>query len=513
MPVKKLNIPIPNLGLVVDRPAEFVDARAISNCQNIAIKSNLISQKQGSVALGASLAERIMGMEELESGINTYLVRVGLTKVEVLNKAVPSWSSIANSALSGTQDQPVDFAFPVLAGVKTMVFTNNNDNIRKFNGTGNDADLGGSPPKSKYVLDFGGYLLLAHVIDGGGTTRFARVQWSDSGDPENWSTGNSGSVDLLEDSLEITGINRFGDFVCVHKERSISLGQLVDTSEVFRFSRKETGSGTIANGSIQNLPDGTQIFLARDGLRLFNGVSTALIPSPIIDELRDSMNPEYVHLSTSVIVKDLDEYWVGIAIGSQTLPETIYKYNYRTGQVYKDPFTDMTAMALMKRTDAESWDSDSDSWDSDTTRWDSVTELALHRQVVYANEDGETFLRSTSANDGGSAIDSIWDTKDFTVDDVAQGFNLGQLVRWKSIDLWAVGNAVTLYYSTDSGTSWVVIGTATLSSVYPGDEDPNISYFDVMSSKIRFRLRNSTLGESWTMKKFALEFNVRERRK
>ena len=453
-----------------------------------------------------------MGMEELEAGINTWMVRVGLTKAEVLNKSAETWASIANTALNGTADQPVDFAFPVLSAVRTMVYTNNNDNIRKFNGTGTDADLGGSPPKCKYVLDFGGYLLLAHIIDSG-TTFPTRVQWSDSGDPENWSTGNSGSQELLEDSLEITGLNRFGDFVCVHKERSISLGQLVDTSEIFRFSRKETGVGTIANGSIQNLPDGTQIFLARDGLRLFNGITTVLIPSPVIDELRDSVNPEYAHMSTSVLVKDLDEYWIAIAIGSQTKPETIYKYNYRTRQVYKDPYTDLTAMALMKRTDAESWDSDSDSWDSDTTRWDSVTELALHRQVVFGNEDGETFLRDTSSNDGSTAIDSIFDTKDFTVDDVQPGFNLGQMVRWKGIDLWAIGNGVTLYYSTDSGTTWNLIGTASLTSVYPTDDAPNIKYFDVLSSKVRFRLRNNTLSQSWSLKKYALEFNVRERRK
>jgi hypothetical protein len=512
MPQTKLNVPLPNLGLVVDRPGEYVDPRAVTNCQNMAVKSNEISQRNGSEAVGTSLGEQIMGMSELESGIYTYFVRVGLTKTQVLDKDNETWSNIHHTTLSGSADFPISFAFPLISAVKHMVYTNYNDNIRKYNGTGNDADLGGSPPKAKYLLDFGTYLVLAHVIDGG-TTYPSRVQWSDTGDPENWSTGSAGSKNLLEDSLEITGLNRFGEFICVHKESAIYLGQLVDTSEKFRFSRKETGVGTIANGSIQNLPDGTQIFLARDGLRLFNGITTSLIPSPIIDELRDSMSPQYVHKAVSVLVRDLDEYWVGIPIGSQTLPETIYKYNYRTGQVYKDPYTNLSTMSLMKRVSDEAWDDDSDSWDSDISTWDDVEELALHRQVMFGDISGNTMLRTTATNDGSTAIDSIWDTKDFTIDDVSKGFNLGQLVRWLGIDIWAKGNSVTLYYSTDSGVTWTKVRKASLDSSYPSDDDPEIFYFDVLSSKIRFRFRNSSASESWTMKKYSLEFVPRERRK
>lgn len=508
---RRISIPLPTGGLVVDKPAEYIDNRSISNCQNIEISRSLVRKRQGATALGASMGERILGQLDLEQGISTFFVRVGLTKVQTINKTTLVWSDIAHAALTATADSEVSFALPLLSSLRVLVFSNGVDPIRKYTGSGNDAVLGGSPPVCKYLIDFKGYLVLANITDT--TNFFTRVQWSDSGDPETWTGGNSGSVNLLEDSLEITGISRFGDFLAVHKESAIYLGQLVTTSEVFRFTRKETGAGAIAAGSIQNLPDGTQIFLARDGLRLFNGVSSSLIPSSIIDELRDSVNPQWVKRATSVLVKDLDEYWCAIPIGSQEEPETVYKYNYRTGQCYKDIRTGLMSLALYRRVDQDAWDDDSDSWDSDVTRWDSVIDLALHRSVVFGDDSGVSTLRATSSNDVSTAIDSIWDTKDFTIADIDESKDIGNMIRWKGLDVWAKGSGVTVYYSTDSGNTWNIVSTIGLDSDYPGDDSPDIVYFDVLSSKIRFRFRNSTAGESWTLKQYVISYSVREARK
>lgn len=511
--MRQISVPIPSGGIVVDKPAEYIDIRSVSNSQNTEVTRSIVRSRIGSEDLGDSLGERILGQAELESGINTYFVRVGLTKAQVLNKSTLVWSDIDNVALNGTSDAEVSFAFPLISAARYLVYTNGVDNIRKYSGTGNDADLGGTPPKCKYLIDFKGYLVLAHVIDGG-TTYFARVQWSDAGDPEQWNpvTSNAGSQDLLDDSTGITGISRFGDYLSVHKESSIYLGQLVNTSDVFNFTKREA-AGTIANGSIQNLPDGTQIYLARDGFRIFNGVTSSLIPSPIIEELRDSINPEWAQRSTSVLVKDLDEYWCGVPIGSQEEPETVYKYNYRTGEVYKDLRTGLMSMALYKKIGDDSWDSDTDTWDSDATQWDSVTDLALHKQVAFGFEDGLTTLRSSVNNDSGDAIDSIWDTKDFTIYDIDENLDLGNMIRFKGMQVWAKGTSVTIYYSTDSGTTWTLIGTVALGSDYPTDDDTDPLYFDVLSSKIRFRFRNNSVDNSWSLKQYSFSYSVRERRR
>jgi hypothetical protein len=509
--VLKKQVITPVRGIDISKPGDLIDALSASNAQNVQVKNGVIQKRIGTVSIGSSLGGRILGMGELEVGINRYLVRIGLTTAQVLDRSGPTWSNI-KTGLTGTVDDQIYFAYPNIGGSKVMVYVNGVDRPRKYDGS-TEAALGGTPPVARFAAYFGGYMVLAYIIDGGDTF-FARVQWSDTGDPETWTPAgdnNAGSIDLADDesNSEITGIHPFGDFLSVHKEGSIYLGQVVTTSEVFRFSRKET-VGAVSNGSIQNLPGGYQCFLSRDGIRLFNGVSSDLIGSSINEELRDSMNPQQLKRATSILVQDIDEYWVGIPIGSDTEPQTVYKFNYKTGDVYKDSRNGLMVMALSRITDQESWDSDSESWDSDTTRWDSILDSELHKAVMFGDDDGVVTQRSNINNDNGTAIDAYWDSKDFTILDLDTSFPIGTMIRSTRMEVWAKGSGVTAYYSTDEGTTWTTIGTLTLSSSYPTDASPLFLYFDVISTRIRFRFRNNTAGQSFTLKQFWVNMSPRE---
>lgn len=511
MATRKINIPLPSSGLVVDRPAEFVDERAASNIQNMEINRSVIRKRIGSSSVGSSLAERVMRYFELQVGNETRLVRVGLTKVQVLNKSTGIWSSVASSALTGTQEDTISYAFPLLSGAKIAVFSNGIDAIRKLSITGNDAALGGSPPKAKFVRAFGPYLVLGLVTDGG-NTYYSRMQWCDTGDPEEWLLGNAGSVDLLEDPDDITGLGVFGNFLTVHKSNCIYVGQLVSTSDVFRFDRKATGVGTCAEATIQNLPSGEQIFLATDGLHVFNGITAPLIDSPIQDELREEMNPAYLYKAQSVFVEELDEYWVEIPMGSSTEPTTVYKYNWRTRQIYKDERTNLTAMGIFLNTQEDTWNDRTGAWNSDPTRWSSVSNLSLNPVVIFGDSSGNSVKRSANTNnDAGTAVESIWDTKDFGPQDAGES-DMDVMMRWLGLEVWAKGASMKVYYSTDGGTTWTLATTLTLSSDYPGDDAPLNVYFDVVSSRIRFRFYNYTSAESFTLKKYQIEADAREAR-
>ena len=508
----KLNIPLPSKGLVVDRPAEYVDSRSAASIQNMEVNRSIIRKRLGTSALGSSLGERVQRYFELEVGNATRLFRVGPTKVEVFNKSTLVWSSVASSALTGTAADQVSYAFPLLSAAKIAVFTNGIDNIRKCSITGNDAALGGSPPKAKYVLAFGSYLLLLYVIDGG-TTYYTRVQWCDTGAPETWTGGNSGSVDLLDDPEDITGGGTFGNFVTIHKANSIYVGQLVTTSDVFRFDRKATGVGAVSGATIQNIPSGEQIFLASDGLHLFNGITAPLIESPVQDELREEMNPAYLYKSQAIFVEELDEYWICIPTGSDTEPQTVYKYNWRSKQIYKDTRVNLTSLGVYLNTTEDTWDDRALTWDVDSSRWNSVSLLSLNPVVIVGDSSGNSAKRTSSSyNDLGVAVSGIFDTKDFTSADLEEA-DIDRMVRWKGLEVWMKGSAVTMSYSTDGGTSWTVATTLTLSSDYPTDDTPLNVYFDSVSSRIRFRFANNTAGESFTLKKYQIEAGMREARK
>src|SRR3990167_6387756 len=159
----KLNIPLPSKGLMVDRPAEYVDQRAASAINNMEVNRAIVRKRIGTSAVGSTLSERIQRYFELQVGAETRLFRVGLTKVEVLNKSTLVWSSVAHDVLTGLEANQVSYAFPLLSAAKIAVFTNGIDAIRKCSISGNDAVLGGSPPLARYVAAFGPYTVLAYV--------------------------------------------------------------------------------------------------------------------------------------------------------------------------------------------------------------------------------------------------------------------------------------------------------------------------------------------------------------
>ena len=148
----KLNIPLPSKGLTVDRPGEYIDSRSSASVQNMEINRAIIRKRFGTTSIGSSLAERIQRYFELQVGSSTRLFRIGITKVEVLNKATSVWSSVTATPLTGAADNQISYAFPLLSGTKIAVYTNGLDVIRKCSISGNDAALGGSPPKAKYVI-------------------------------------------------------------------------------------------------------------------------------------------------------------------------------------------------------------------------------------------------------------------------------------------------------------------------------------------------------------------------
>lgn len=511
----KLNVPLPSKGLVVDRPAEYVDARSAVNIKNMEYNRSIIRKRYGSSALGSSLGERVMRYFELQVGSSTRLFRVGLTKVEVLNKTTGVWSSVATTPLTGSAADIVDYAFPLLSGTKIAVFTNGIDAIRKCSLTGNDAALGGSPPKAKYLLNFGPYLLLGFITnDGSGNEFGSRVQWCDTGLPETWSGGNANSQDLIEDPEDITGMGMVsGGFCTIHKPNSIYTGQLVTTSDVIRFDLRSGIVGAVSGATISNLPTGEQIYLGSDGIRVFNGASGFLIESPVQDEIRETINPSYAFKSQGIFVKELDEYWVCIATGSDTEPRTIYKYNYRTKQIYKDDRENLCSLGIYQNIAALTWADMTLAWSAVTTRWNSVSLSSLNPTVIFGSSEGVSSKRSSVVfSDNSTAIESVFDTKDFTAEDFGVP-DIDVMMRWAGLEIWAKGDSMKVYYSVDSGSTWTLAATEDLPAAYPDDDSPINVWFDVVKSKIRFRFYNNTAGESFTLKKYQVEASAREARK
>lgn len=453
--------------------------------------------------------EIMAGRELTREGIR-YNIRIGLETVEYYQSGISDWTDITGKSLTGSTNDLVDTAVPVLSGKRILCIANGIDAIRKWTGTGNTEDLGGTPPVAKFIQEYKTYLVCAHIL--GGTDIAQRVQWCDTADPETWDSGNAGSVDLIEDGEDITGLSLFGDYVSVHKPSSIYLGSLVSSNDIFRFDRRSVGKGTIANHTIINLPTGEQIYLADDGLRLFNGVSAPLVSSTANEEIRDGLNKEYAFKSWAVLVSEEDEVWIGIPIGSETTPDTIYKYNYVTGKLYKDTRTSITAAwRAITAQSSVTWDELVGSWDEQTWRWNDAFVNASFTDIFFGDISGNAYkVDRTSKNDGSAEIEAIWSGKDY------QGDEIGQMCRWLELQLWAKGSGtLTVEYSPDRGNTWYEASGSpyTLGADFPDDDTPAVFYFDIVSSKLRPRFSISGTDTDLAIKQFKIGYKAREFRR
>ena len=500
-------------GIDTSKPAEYINSQAVRNSENFELSRDVLTKRTGTSVLGSVVAgtdlEIMHGAELTREGVK-YNVRVSPDKIQYQNSAT-TWSDITGSVggeavLTAANTDLVSMAVPLLSGKRILCVTNGINDIRKWTGTGNTAVLGGSPPKAKFIQEYKTYLVCANIA--GGTDISQRVQWSDTADPEEWSTGNSGTVDLEEDGGDITGLNLYGNYLAVHKTSSIYLGYLVNTTDIFRFDRKATGSGTVAHNTIVNIPTGEQVFLASDGIRVFNGITAPRIPSFVNDEIRDMLSAEFSYRSWAVLVKEKDEVWFGMPIGSQEWGETVYKFNYKKGTVLKDTRSGASAGWLGTNSTSSTWDDMEQTWDQCTDRWNNVGLAGESDQINIGDNVGYTVkVDSTQLDDNSNNINAVIETGDFQ-------HSQDVISRWLRLELWAKGDTVTVEYSTDQGESWTAMGASpfTLSSVYPPLTSPDVFYFDVVGSTIRFRFSNNTSDESLSIKQFIVGYRPRELR-
>lgn len=495
-------------GLDVSKPAEYISEQAASRVQNFKVDRGLLTKRKGTVVRGSVIGgtdvEIMHGREFTREGVK-YNVRISRDKIESYNTGTGSWDDITNSDFTGSTDDLFDTAIPLLNGQPILCVTNGLDTIRKWTGSGDEADLGGNPPKAKFIQEFATYLVCANIT--GGVDNPQRVQWPDTADPEDWTGGNAGAVDLIEDGEPITGMNVFGNFLCVHKKTSIYLGALVSTSAIFRFDRKNTEVGTVANGSIVNLPTGEQIFLGIDGLHLFNGISAPLIPSPINDEIRDNLNFEKAHKAWGVLVLEEDEVWVGVPIGDQVVGETVYKYNYRTGVIYKDFRTNINTAWRASASTGLTWDDIPDEvlWDNIDGAWDDGQTGALFGEIHFGSTTGYTTVQDIAvAGDNGQSIACFWESKDF------QDQEINRLCRWQELHLWVRGSGeLIVEYSEDEGDTWTPMSNSPV-TIPDNFSSPEKLYFDNISLKNRVRFRNDSLSDTVEIKQFMLGYTQRE---
>lgn len=494
-------IPIPILGLNTAGPAQFLDDRETPDCQNVRVSRSEIIQTPGYGTMGASFSAPMMLFAEFtREGVKYFLgLSTGAVK-EWINSSA-TWSDVTGGTLNGLATQPLDYAVAKISGKNVFVFTNYIDNIKKWTGSGNIADLGGSPPKCKYLLNYEGYLLAAYIKDGTDVYE-QKVQWPDTDDPETWtqsSITNAGEQ-MLDDGHEITGLIRLSNLAVVAKEGSIWNGYLTGDNRVFQFETKETRMGFLVGNTIRNIPGNNVMGLSKYGIITYNGIQAQLVAPKIADDLRWNTNPQHIGKAFGMVVSELDEYWLFVPSLNSSYLDLVYRYNYFTGQVFKDTCPDLTAAGMRSQLEGTVWDDVTDTWDTATGRWDDVIVNSIFQRLIVGDNDGQCYRLSYDLkNYGSTAIDAYWTSKDV--------YKEGHYSHWVEIDAELAGDAVDVYYSVDEGATFTLLRSIT------GLTDEVLNYkimLSVVSHKVRVRFRNATADSSFKLRNLTIYYRERE---
>lgn len=441
----------------------------------------------GGVSLGAQKILHL-GTFETTSG-NNRLIRHTKTNIQKYNTAQKRWDDITGADLTGSE---TDFTSSgVVTESDLYLSTNYINNIRKYADTGVTANLGGSPPKAKFIEYVTPYVLLAYV-----DTFPSKVAWCDTGQPEVWAGGNAGSVLLSDDSTYIRGMKKLRDYVFVYKEGSIYKGNKVATSDVFDFGGPfSTGKGLYSGRAIAS--DGeNHYYMGLNDFHINNGVRIIDIGGPIREYLFNRLNRERNNTCHAIHMEYYKEVWFFVTVAGSDWPEEVWKYNYETGFWYFDTVANCTASINYKQSTSLTWDDLIGTWDQQIIHWDDQQGSTDAPIQVFGFDTGFTArLDSSLVNDMGQAVDARLDTKDFT-GLTHNGIEFDS--RFLQFDVWASGDTVKLSYSLDYGANWIFVGEKALGSSI----ERVIFYFDVIAKRIRFRLQAESLASRLIIRGF-----------
>lgn len=281
-------------------------------------------------------------------------------------------------------------------------------------------------PRARYVTSFDNFLLGFNIRDvGSAQSRYVqRVQWSDRGDPANWTSVVAGFEDLLAAKGEGTRIIDMDNRVILFFEGEIWVGYRTSGVASFAFEPLDRTIGTRFSWTITKTPLGV-IFLGNDYMLYLlpkEGGSATPIGKAVQRRLRTVIDvPELAHG-----VYDDNNNWYLLFYakrGGTGLPTEGVAFNLTEGTYAPITFDNATgtrsvtrgfAAYLQSATAGLTWDDLSTAgwtWDTIPYTWDQMqsTSTRVNKTVFLGSSNGTMYhLSSAFSLDDGTPVEARW---------------------------------------------------------------------------------------------------------
>ena len=162
---------------------------------------------------------------------------------------------------------------------ETLIATNYDDNIQTATVASGSAfgDLGGTPPKAKYIAAVRDQVMLGYTNDGTDGEKPYRLWWSGINSATSWTpgTGLSDYQDVA-DAGDLTGLIG-GEYAVALFERAIVRLSFVGAPLIYQVDRLTNQRGCSTPGSVASVGSGMVFFLSDDGFYMLRGGELAPI--------------------------------------------------------------------------------------------------------------------------------------------------------------------------------------------------------------------------------------------
>lgn len=215
-----------------------------------------------------------------------------------------------------------------------VIATNGVDNVQSWvlGSSTEFADLGGTPPDSKYVATVRDFVVLGNT-----TNSVQEIIWSGIDDPTTWTPSQTTQSDAqtLPDGGSVTGIVG-GEYGVIFQQEAIRRMVYVGTPIIFQFDKVDDQNGCRYPGSIASLGPQMVFYLSDDGFYVTdgNGPSKPIGNQKIDRTVVAELNQSYGYRVTSVIDPKRRLYLCAIPTNNSAdgTPDKIYAYNYEVGE-------------------------------------------------------------------------------------------------------------------------------------------------------------------------------------
>ena len=370
-----------SLGWITTVPAHLVDEGGTPNVQNVDFSESfgrLTKRKGHSVHTTSRTGgtDRICGLYEFVTSAGaSHIVAASIDDIYVLTSGT-TWTSFhTDASMDGTNVSFTTFN-------DLLIFVGQELTTSKWTGSGASAALGGTPPSNgKWIESHKRRVFIANTSAGASRLHFCALD-----NPEDWTTANdAGFIDVGKgDGDVITGLASLGTVLLIFKKRST--WALFGNAPSNYTIRQLSPSIGCVNGKTVVKCDKFAIFLSQDGVYSCNSDGVVLLSyniKPTIDAITDTAR------GIACAGRLRTQYWLAVDTDADGDNDEVYVLDYVYGN-----------------------------WGRYTNKKINVMAKLYNNTLITGGSDTDVImLQDDTDNDNGSAINMIWDTKDYDGDD------------------------------------------------------------------------------------------------